>query len=207
MSKFLAVIGASGHGKVVAEIAELLGYNVLFFDDAHPEKTQVEHWQIQGDFAALLAQKDQFHGAVVAIGNATIRQNILTKLHSHNIFTPTLAHPSATISKYAKINHGCVVMPGAIINAFSEIGQGCIVNSNTVVEHDCKLADFVHICPNSAVAGGTIIGERTWVGIGSNIRQMINIGANVLIGAGSAVVNDIPAGVTVIGVPAKVVKD
>jgi sugar O-acyltransferase (sialic acid O-acetyltransferase NeuD family) len=206
MSKCLAVIGASGHGKVIAEIAELLGYNVFFFDDAYPEKLKVEHWSINGSFQDFLLEKNTLAGAVVAIGNAKIREKILAQLHSNKIATPTLIHPSANVSKYAKVDDACVVMAGAVINAFTNVGKGCIVNSNAVVEHDCKLADFVHICPNSAVAGGTIIGERTWVGIGSSVRQMISIGADVLIGAGSVVVNDIPSGQTVVGVPAKALK-
>jgi sugar O-acyltransferase (sialic acid O-acetyltransferase NeuD family) len=206
VNKRLAVIGASGHGKVIAEIAELLGYTVLFFDDAYPEKSQVEHWPIKGSSQYFLLEKNSFSGAIVAIGNAKFREKIIAQLHSNKIATPTLIHPSANVSKYAKIDDACVVMAGAVINAFTNVGKGCIVNSNAVVEHDCKLADFVHICPSSAVAGGTIIGARTWVGIGTNVRQMINIGADVLIGAGSVVVNDISAGTTVIGVPAKALK-
>jgi sugar O-acyltransferase (sialic acid O-acetyltransferase NeuD family) len=207
VNKKLAVIGASGHGKVIAELAEILGYQVIFFDDAYPSIVQVEHWPIAGDFNVLLTNKADFCGAVVAIGNANIRQTITAKLRQAEILTPTLIHPTASVSKYAQINSGCVVMAGAVVNAFCSLGECCIINSNAVVEHDCHLGDFVHICPNSALAGGTIIDERTWVGIGSSVRQLINIGADVLIGAGSVVVNDISAGVTVIGVPAKVVKD
>ena len=206
MSRCLAIIGASGHGKVIAEIAELLDYEVCFFDDAYPEKSQVEHWPIKGCFKDFLLAKNSLAGAVVAIGNAQIRETILTELQNNKIATPTLIHPSAIVSRYTRIDDACVVMAGAVINAFATIGKGCIINSNSVVEHDCKLADYVHICPNSAVAGGTIIGERTWVGIGTNVRQMINIGADVLIGAGSVVVKDIPSGQTVIGVPAKALK-
>jgi sugar O-acyltransferase (sialic acid O-acetyltransferase NeuD family) len=207
VNKKLAIIGASGHGKVIAELAEILGFQMTFFDDAYPKATQVEHWSVVGDFNELLSQKSEFCGAVVAIGNAQIRQAITAKLHQADIVTPILIHPTASVSKYAQIKHGSIVMAGAVINAFSSIGQGCIVNSNAVVEHDCQLADFVHICPNSALAGGVIVGERTWVGIGSSIRQLTNVGADVLIGAGSVVVNDISAGVTVVGVPAKVIKD
>ncbi|MFT4953625.1 MAG: sugar O-acyltransferase (sialic acid O-acetyltransferase NeuD family) [Pseudoalteromonas tetraodonis] len=206
VSRCLAIIGASGHGKVIAEIAELLGYEICFFDDAFPEKNHVEHWPIKGSFKDFLLESNSLASAVVAIGNAKIRESILIELQSRKIATPTLIHPSAIVSKYAEVDDACVVMAGAVINAFATIGKGCIINSNSVVEHDCKLADYVHVCPNSAVAGGTIIGERTWVGIGTNVRQMISIGADVLIGAGSVVVKDIPSGQTVIGVPAQVLK-
>jgi sugar O-acyltransferase (sialic acid O-acetyltransferase NeuD family) len=206
MNKRLAVVGASGHGKVIAELAELLGYQVSFFDDAYPSFTQIEHWSITGDSNELLKCKLDFYGAVVAIGNVSIRQSLMAKLAQSDILIPVLIHPTATVSKYAQIKSGSIIMPGAVINAFSSIGEGCIINSNAVVEHDCKLADFVHICPNAAIAGGVSIGKRTWIGIGSSVRQLINIGADVIVGAGSVVVSDINSGSTVVGVPAKVIK-
>lgn len=202
----LAVIGASGHGKVIAELAEELGFEVSFFDDAYPKKTNVEHWLVRGTLLDFIAVSDLYCGAVVAIGNAKVRESMFIQLHKSNICTPTIQHASANVSQYVNIGVGCVIMPGAVINAFSTIGKGCIINSNAVVEHDCQLEDFVHICPNAAIAGGTIIGKRVWVGIGANVRQLITIGADVLIGAGSAVVSNIPAGTTVVGVPAKVLK-
>jgi sugar O-acyltransferase (sialic acid O-acetyltransferase NeuD family) len=205
VSRCLAIIGASGHGKVIAEIAELLGYEVCFFDDAYPVKNNVEHWPIKGTRANLLANNESYFGAFVAIGHAATREQINNELQSHNIHTPSLVHPTAIVSQYAKISHACVIMPGAVVNAFSQIGAGSIINSNAVVEHDCKLGDCVHICPNAAVAGATTIGDRTWVGIGASVRQLINIGADVLIGAGSVVVNDTPENVTVVGIPAKAI--
>ena len=207
MRNKLAIIGYSGQGKVVAELAEELGFEVSFFDDAYPVKNNVEYWPVRGTSLDFLADNDLYCGAVVAIGNAKTREYIISLLHESNVCTPTLQHASATVSRYAIIGVGCVIMPGAVINAFSSIGKGCIINSNAVVEHDCKLESFVHVCPNAAVAGGTIIGKRAWIGIGANVRQMITIGADALIGAGSAVVNDIPEGSTVVGVPAKAIKD
>ncbi|MDB4001167.1 acetyltransferase [Oceanospirillaceae bacterium] len=206
MNKKLAVIGAGGHGKVVADIAEELGFDISFFDDAFLERTNIEHWVIRGTLLDFLAVSDLYYGAVVAIGNAKIRESIFTKLHLLNLNTPSIQHPSAKVSQYANIGHGCVIMPGAVINAFSTIGNSCIINSNAVVEHDCNLDDFVHMCPNATVAGGVTIGKRAWVGIGASIRQMITIGPDSFIGGGSAVVNDIPTGATVVGVPAKVLK-
>ena len=206
MNNKLAVIGASGHGKVVADIAEEIGFDIYFFDDMYPAKKNIEHWLIKGTLLDFLADKARYCGAIVAIGNAKNREAIFTQLHESNVCTPTVQHASAKISQYASVGDGCVIMAGAVINAFSTIGNGCIINSNAVVEHDCKLDCFVHMCPNSAVAGGATIGKRAWIGIGASIRQMITVGSDVLIGAGSAVVKNIPAGTTVVGVPAKVLK-
>ena len=206
MSNKLAVIGAGGHGKVVADLAEELGFDISFFDDTCPAKKNIEHWLIRGTLQDFLADKARYCGAVVAIGDAKHREAVFAQLHASNVCTPTVQHASAKVSQYVKLGDGCVIMSGAVINAFSTIGKGCIINSNAVVEHDCKLDGFVHMSPNSGVAGGTIIGKRTWVGIGASLRQMITRGADVLIGAGRVVVNNIPAVTTVVGVPAKELK-
>ncbi|MBU2863005.1 acetyltransferase [Reinekea forsetii] len=207
MTKILAIIGASGHGKVVADIAEILGFEVVFFDDAFPQKKTHEHWRVAGTLSDLIASKSYYDGAFAAIGNAVVRQGILCELQKHDIDTPTLIHPAAIISKYAKLSDGCVVLPGAVINSFSNIGLGCIVNTNAIIEHDCHLGRFVHLCPNTALAGGVVIGDRSWIGIGSSVRQMVKIGPDVIVGAGSVVVKNIAEGVTVVGAPAKELKD
>lgn len=202
MTKQLAIVGASGHGKVIADIAEQLGFTVKFYDDAYPTKTHIEHWPIQGTCADLIALHTTPIDVVVAIGNNEIRQQKIQLLQKNSFNLITLIHPTAVISKYAVIAAGTVVFAGAIINAFAKVGEGCIINTSAVVEHDCTLGDFTHICPNVALAGGVVVGSKSWVGIGSQVRQLITIGDNCLIGAGSTVVKNIPNNATVFGSPA-----
>jgi len=202
MTKELAIVGASGHGKVIADIAEQLGFTIKFYDDAYPTKTHIEHWPIQGTCADLIALHTTPIDVVVAIGNNDIRLQKIQLLQQNNFNLITLIHPSAVISKYAVIAQGTVVFAGAVINAFAKVGVGCIINTSAVVEHDCIIGDFTHICPNVALAGGVIVGSKSWVGIGSQVRQLITIGDNCLIGAGSTVVKNIPNNVTVFGSPA-----
>lgn len=205
MTKILAIVGASGHGKVIADIAEQLGYTVNFYDDAYPSKTYIEHWPIQGTCADLIALNNTnpaFSNTVVAIGNNEIRLQKIELLRKNSFNLITLIHPTAIISPYAAIASGTVVFAGAIINAFAKVGVGCIINTSAVVEHDCIIDDFTHICPNVALAGGVSVGSKSWVGIGSQVKQLIAIGDNCLIGAGSTVVKNIPDNVTVFGSPA-----
>lgn len=211
MTKELAIVGASGHGKVVADIAEQLGFKVKFYDDAYPSKTHIEHWPIYGSCADLIALNNAGNKrdikVIVAIGNNQIRQQKVELLQQNNFNLITLIHPTAVISQYAAIAAGTVVFAGAVINAFAKVGVGCIINTAAVVEHDCSINDFTHICPNTALAGGVIVGSKSWVGIGSQVKQLITIGDNCLIGAGSTVVKNIPDNVTAFGSPAAVIKN
>lgn len=202
--KRLAILGASGHGKVVADIAECCGWqHVDFFDDAWPELQQNGPWQIVGDTAVLLSSMANYDGIVVAIGNNAIRSQKLQDLKSDGACLVTLLHPTATISRYAFVGIGSVVMAGAIVNAGASIGVGAILNTGCSVDHDCTLGDAVHVSPGARLAGDVHVGDCCWVGIGASVRQGTTIGARTVIGAGAAVVNNLPDGVTAVGVPAR----
>jgi sugar O-acyltransferase (sialic acid O-acetyltransferase NeuD family) len=205
--KNIAIVGASGHGKVVAELAELCGYNVVFFDDAYSsENTKIEHWSVKGCFLDLLEQHDIYKNVVVAIGSNEIRSRLSERLEANGFILPVLIHPKAEISRYATVDIGSVVFANSVINAFAKIGKNCIINTSAVVEHDCILGDGIHLSPNVALSGGTVVNDLAWLGIGSVTRQLIKIGKNSTVGANSTVVKDIPAGVTVFGSPAKVME-
>jgi len=204
--KKLAIVGASGHGKVVADLAELCGYQVVFFDDTYPNKTNVEHWQILGTLTDLLNRIGDYPNAIVAIGNNSIRCKLSNDLLSNGFKAPVLTHPSATVSKYATIKEGTVIFAHAVVNAFAKIETNCIINTSVIVEHDCVVGNSVHLSPSVALAGGTKIGELSWLGIGSVTKQLIEIGSNSIIGANSTVINNIPANVTVVGSPTVIKK-
>lgn len=205
MTKKLAIVGASGHGKVIADIAEQLGFIVNFYDDAYPSKAHIEHWPIHGtcdDLIALNNTSTAPNDVVVAIGNNDIRQQKIQLLKQNGFNLITLIAPTALISQYATIMQGSVVFEGSVINAFAKVGVGCIINTAAIVEHDCIIDDFTHICPNVALAGGVTVGRNSWVGIGSQVKQLVIIGDNCLIGAGSTVLKNIPDNVTAFGSPA-----
>jgi len=202
--KSLAILGASGHGKVVADTAECCGWqSIEFFDDAWPGLQDNGVWPVMGDTVTLMGRLADFNGVLVAIGNNRIRHAKLLELQAAGARLSTLIHPAATVSRYATIGEGAVVFAGAVVNADARINQGSILNTGCSIDHDCVLGDAVHISPGARLAGGVRVGDLSWVGIGASVRQQISIGQRVVVGAGSVVVSDIPNDVAVAGVPAK----
>lgn len=201
----LALVGASGHGKVVAEIAEDLGHEVVFFDDAWPNKKTIGTWNIQGDTRALFNLKEKFEGCFISIGNNQIRNEKQEALIRQGFVIVNLIHPRAIVSRYSEIGAGTVVMAGAIINAFSSIGNGCIINTGATIDHDCILKDFVHVAPGSHLAGDVNVSNCSSVGIGVSVKQGIHIGANTIIGAGAVVISNLPSEAVAVGIPAKLI--
>ncbi|MDO6542477.1 acetyltransferase [Photobacterium sanguinicancri] len=199
--KTLAILGASGHGKVVADIAESTGWDeIVFFDDNWPSITCVEGWEVIGTFADLLLS--QISSVFVAIGDGNTRYDKLRLLEGKNKTLETIIHPSSIISKYACVGAGSIICEGAVIKAFSKVGMANIINSNATIGHDCLIGDACHISLSTSIAGNVSIGFGSWVGNSASIRQNITIGQNVMIGTGSVVVKDVDANFTVVGNPA-----
>lgn len=200
----LAILGASGHGKVVADTAECCGWQSIdFFDDAWPRLERNGVWPVDGNTTRLVERLADFDGVVVAIGNNSIRHAKLLELGAAGATIATLVHPSASVSRYATIGDGSVIFAGAVVNADASIGLGAILNTCCSIDHDCVLGEAVHISPGARLAGGVRVGTHSWVGIGASVRQLICIGMRAMVGAGSAVVSNVPDDMTVAGVPAK----
>lgn len=201
--KKLAILGASGHGKVVADLAELLGYDCFFYDDAWPNKSQLSHWPIIGDTDGLTSKVHEYDGVIIAIGHNETRctkQKALSVVGAH---FPVLVHPSAVISQYASLGSGTVAFAGVVVNADAKVKQGVILNTNCTVDHDCTIGSFSHISPGANLAGGVSVGSNAWLGIGAVVKQLVTVGSDAVVGMGAVVTKDVPAGATVVGNPAK----
>jgi sugar O-acyltransferase (sialic acid O-acetyltransferase NeuD family) len=203
----LAILGASGHGKVVADAALKSGWkDVVFFDDSWPGRTSNGKWSIVGNTETLLLEFSTFDGVVVGIGDNVIRAIKQKELFDKGATLATIVHPSAQVSSHAVIECGTVILPNAVVNADAHIAQGCIVNSGAVIEHDCVLGEFSHVSPNAVLAGGARVGCRSWVGALASVRQLINIADDCVVGMGAVVIEDTVCGSVVAGIPAKTVR-
>lgn len=200
----IAILGASGHGQVIADLATDCGVkDVVFFDDKYPSLVENGMWPVGGTINDFFKSQSLFSGAVVGIGDNTTRLVLTNKLLSLSIEVPILIHPSAYVSKYAKLASGTIVMPKAAVNTGASIGIACIINTSCSIDHHCKLSDGVHISPGAHLAGNVTIGECSWIGIGSCIKQGINVASNAVVGAGACVIKEVAQNKTVIGIPAR----
>ena len=201
----LAILGASGHGKVAADIAEQVGFSKIdFFDDQ--VVGSIGTWRIIGMGKDLLKNLPAYSAIFIAIGKNEIRQKLYDQFSAAGGKLTTLTHPSAIISRHALIGEASIIAANAVVNPFSKIGKGVILNTSATIDHDCIIEDFAHISPGANLAGGVSIGARSWVGIGASIKQNIAIGQDVVVGAGASVVQNIPNNWIVAGVPAAELK-
>lgn len=190
--------GASGHGKVIAEIAEENNVLIEAFIDQNILIKDLLGYKV------IHSVPQENVDALISIGNNFTRKSIADSNPALRFIS--LIHPKSVISRKSTVDVGTVVMGGVTINPETKIGKHCIINTNSSIDHDCIIEDFVHISPNAALAGDVQIGEGTHIGIGANIIQGIKIGKWCTIGAGAVIIKDIPDGATVVGNPGRIIK-
>lgn len=204
MPNKLIIVGAGGHGRVVADIAESLGTykEIRFLDDNAGNKSAgLGPYPIVGGIGA--ANDYRGWSFFVAIGDSGTRKGMTNDLKKQSFELATLIHPSAVVSAYASIGEGSVVMPGAVVAPGAVVGDGCIVNTCASLDHDSVLSDWSHIAVGAHVAGNVRIGSGVWVGAGATIINDIEVCSNCMIGAGCVVVRDVELPGTYLGVPAR----
>ena len=196
--KRLVIIGASGHGKVVADIARKNGYSEIVFFDNDESIHECGGYPVIGKSSeAGTIDAD----VIVGIGNANVRKRIQESIPHEKLVT--LIHPNAVVAEDVAIGAGTVVMAGAVINPGVKIGRGCIINTCSSVDHDCKVDDYVHISVGSHLCGTVSVGNGTWIGAGAIVINNVSICPDCMIGAGAVVIKDINKEGTYVGVPAE----
>ena len=188
--------GASGHAKVIVDIVEAMGCKVVGLIDDNESVSELLGIPVCHSFSGQSP-------LIISIGSNGVRKMLSERLDT--LFAIAV-HPSAIVSKRARINEGTVVMQEAIIQSDANIGRHCIINTGASIDHECRIGDFVHISPHATLCGNVRIGEGTWVGAGATIIQGVKIGRWAMIGAGSVVTKDIPDGWLAVGNRCKLIK-
>ncbi|QVK20628.1 acetyltransferase [Mycoplasmatota bacterium] len=206
MAKLL-ILGAGGHGKVVAEVACLSKeWDEISFLDNDESKSRLDWYPVVGKLDEFVTLRDKYDYAFVAIGDNLLRMRYIKLLMECGYKLPTLIHPTAVVSENTKIGEGTMICVNSVINTGTVIGQGCIINTSSSIDHCCKIGDGVHISPGVNIGGTVTIDNYSWICIGSNVSNDIKIGNHSIISAGAVVLDDVESDVLVGGIPAEFIK-
>jgi len=205
----IAIVGAGGHGKVALDCLERVhgkGLEAAFFDDAFPSLPDALGVRVIGSISALL-KDDRFDAVFVAIGDNRRRRQITQRLQQAGKRLLTVVHPFTSISSRARLGAGTIAVAGTVVNAAAIVGGGVILNTQCSVGHDVVVRDFAQVAPGVHVGGGAVVEEGVFLGIGAQVAPEVRIGAWAVVGAGSVVLEDLPAWTFCHGVPARPVRD
>jgi sugar O-acyltransferase (sialic acid O-acetyltransferase NeuD family) len=204
----MLVIGARGFAKEILEVLYQLDWldNLAFYDDVNqniPEKLYDRFLVLSKASQAEVYFREKDKRFVLGIGRPQARYELAEKFERLGGLLTTVISPKSNIGHFGTtIGIGTVVMTGTTITNDVTIGKGVLINKNSLISHDCKIGDFVEITPGVSM-GRTSIGRFSIIGMGSIIIPGIKIGENAFVGAGAVVTDDVPAGITVVGVPAR----
>ena len=202
MTNDLCVIyGAGGHSRVVAALVQALGWRVHgFYDDSFAGLELIQGAPVRGTFAAMAQALEVTDQAAIALGDSQRRQEAFFRVRAWGFRLPAFVHPWARIEREARVGDGAIVCLGAMVGTQAVVGQGAIVNTGAIIDHESCLGDFSHLAPGVAVAGRTKLGARVFVGMNACVADGLHVGDDAVIGAGSVVLADVPAGAKILGV-------
>lgn len=211
MSLPVIILGAGGHAKVLIDallasnvaIAGVVDTNPLLVGTSLLGIPLLGGDEIVGEYAPAEIM------LVNGLGTVTLsdkRRQLYEQFKNRGYTFAQVIHPSVVISSDVVLAEGVQIMAGAVIQTGSRIGVNTIVNTSVSVDHDCIVGDHVHLAPGVTLSGGVTISHESHVGTGATLIQGVSVGEKSLIGAGSLVLKDVAAGITVMGVPARVVK-
>lgn len=188
--KRIAIYGAGGFGKEVRGMLEMNrnSYTFAGFID---------------DFKRLSVAANEYDDILFAIANPMVREKIITDWSGKHISFYTMISPDVVLHPSVQTGKGTIICPGVKFTVDIKAGDFCIINLNATIGHDVVLGEFCSIMPAANISGNVQIGKRVFIGSGATILQGLKIGDDVVIGAGAVVTRDIPAGYTMVGVPAR----
>jgi len=209
MKQPVIILGAGGHARVLINMLRLARHEIkgiLTLDSSLWGKS-IEGIPVLGGDEIL--DHNPKHAIKLVNGIGSIpdparRIRIFEHFKNEGFAFSTIVHPSAVLADDAIVSEGAQIMAGAVVQVGCRIGMNAIVNTGALVDHDCCLGDHVHLAPGVVLSGKVNIGCGTYVGTAAAFIEGICVGESAYVASGSVVVSNIPAGVRVMGVPARV---
>ncbi len=205
MTDRLVIIGAGGHGREALAVARAVNrvrdrwHTIGLVDDGVIDRRLVDDATVLGTVQLVIDEGDEH---VIAIGSPSVRRTVAERIDDAAPAVP-LVDPSAWIGDDVDLDEGVMVHPGAICTTNVRIGFHTHLNCGVIVSHDCRVGDFVSLSPGVKLNGGVTVGDGAFLGTGAIVLPGRTIGQNAVVGAGAVVVDDVDAGATVVGVPAR----
>lgn len=205
MSVAIVIVGAGGHGRVVADVCRSAGRSVVgFLDPAAERGTLIDGIPILGDDERLADSTFiASHEYCIGVGDPVLRCELASSVLDAGGSLPVITHKSAVVAPGVIIGQGSILMAGAIVNPGSTIEDFVIVNTAATVDHDGHISEGTHLCPGAHLGGNVHCARCVYVGIGASVIQGVRIGEHAVVGAGATVIRDVGAGETVVGCPAQ----
>lgn len=200
----LVVLGAGGHGRVVADILQASERRVLgFLDAGKPVGATVLGLPVLGDDDWLAT-----HRAAVAlgIGDNAARERLAARVLDRGAELVSAIHPRAVVASSAQIAEGVVIAALAVVNPEAVVERGAIVNTGAIVEHDCVIGAFAHLATHGTTGGGCKVGRLALLGSGATMLPRTSLGDGAVVGSHALVSRDIPARSLARGLPARVTR-
>jgi sugar O-acyltransferase (sialic acid O-acetyltransferase NeuD family) len=201
----IVIFGCGGHGRVVADALKVARAPLAGFLDDRPPAPIMNEIPVIGNRGCL--EQPEFlknYAILIAIGEPRLRRQLALLVLDRGGRLAKAIHPSAIIAADVAIGQGTVIMAGVVINTGTRIGRFAIVNTGATIDHDNVIEDGVHISPGCHLAGNVICRADAFVGTGASIIPRTQIGARAVIGAGAAVISDVPPDTLAAGCPAVV---
>lgn len=216
MSELFGIYGASGCGRGLMPVARAqlkrLGNpaEIVFIDDSLVAETIINSHRAM-NYAAFKAHSATQKKVLIAIANSQVREKISIQLEQDAIQLWSVQADNIVLMDEVEIAEGAALSPFVSITSNIKIGKCFHANLYSYVEHDCVIGDFVTFAPGVQCNGNIHIHDHVYIGAGAVIKQgtpdqPLIIGRGAVVGMGAVVTKSVPAGVTVVGNPARLLK-
>jgi len=200
----LLIIGAGGHGRVVADVAKAANIDVFAFVDDNPKADTVKDIPVYDSIETAIADNhyEEPH-FIIALGDNHVRAREYSRAVAAGLKPASVIHPSAVLSESAYVGPGSFIAAQATVNADASIGENVIVNTAAIVEHDCVVGSHAFVAPAAVLCGNVYVGAYTFVSSNATLVPNVRVGEHALIAAGAVVTKNHPDKVRLMGVPAR----